>query len=167
MVSISNKKLLIGFVIIVSFLYLVFNVSKMAGVGVNPAQCDAIEGCPHEAQLNILLSSLPLLLSFALVVGAATYYFMAGKVESKEQSLKKNTEIILKFLSEDEKKLVNLLVENRGKILQSEATRLPEMNKVKSHRVVQKLLDKGVLEKEQVGKTNVLKFSKEIKEGLF
>lgn len=166
MASISNKKLLVGTIVVVSFLFLVFTVSNMVGVGVHDEQCSIIEGCPHEQQLNILVSGLPLLLSLALVVGAATYYYMVGKVESKEQFLKKNTDIILKFLSPEEKKLVNLLVENNGKILQAEATRLPGMNKVKSHRVVQKLLDKGVLEKERIGKTNVIKFSGEIKEGL-
>ena len=63
--------------------------------------------------------------------------------------------------------MVNLLVESNGKVLQAEVTRLPGMSKVKSHRVVQKLIDRGVIEKESIGKTNVLKFSKEIKEGLY
>jgi len=40
------------------------------------------------------------------------------------------------------------------------------MSKLKSHRVVQKLVDKGVIESEKVGKTNVVKFTKGIKEGL-
>jgi uncharacterized membrane protein len=100
------------------------------------------------------------------VVGAGGYYLMASRIESKNVSLKKNTEILLKFLNEDEKKLVNALIESKGKVLQAEITRLPGMTKLKSHRVVQKLLDKGVIEKEQVGKTNIIKFSKEIREGL-
>ncbi len=91
---------------------------------------------------------------------------MSTKVETKQESLAKNTEIILRFLNTDEKKLVNALIENSGKVLQAEITRLPEMSKVKSHRVVQKLIERGVIKKETVGKTNIIRFTKEIKEGL-
>ncbi len=167
-----NLRILAGIALIAGFFYLIYFAAPFLGVKLGPERCEVdsqgnVLSCPHEKQLADIQTLLPFLISIAVIAGAATYYFMAGKVESKTQSLKKNTDVILQFLSPDEKKLVNLLIENNGKILQAEATRLPEMNKVKSHRVVQKLLDKGVLEKEKIGKTNVLKFPKEIKEGLY
>jgi len=163
----QNKTVIIGIVVIVSFLVLAFNIFPFLGLSGHTEECSLLEGCPHEQELDFLQTALPIIISLALIVGASTYYLMSQKVESTEKSLKKNTEIILKFLNEDEKKLVNLLVESNGKVLQAEVTRLPGMSKVKSHRVVQKLIDRGVIEKESIGKTNVLKFSKEIKEGLY
>jgi len=164
----KNKKLVIGIVILVAFLYFVFNISGLLIAASDSGICSVSEtdGCQHKQELDFLISAVPLIASIAVIVGALVYYLMGERMESKDNSLKKNTEILLKFLSLDEKKLVNALIESDGKVLQAEITRLPGMTKVKSHRVVQKLLDRGVIEKDSVGKTNIIRFSKEIKEGL-
>lgn len=167
MVSKNDRSIIIGIIVIVSFLVLAFNIFPFLGLTAHTEECSLEAGCPHEQQLNFLETAIPLMLSFALLIGAGTYYLMSQRMESKDKSLKKSTDVILKFLNSDERKLVNLLIENNGKVLQAEVTRLPGMTKVKSHRVVLKLLDKGVLEKDRVGKTNILKFSEEIKDGLF
>ena len=107
---------------LVAFLYLVFNISSL-WVNVTDVEfCPAAktDNCEHKQELDFLASVLPLIVSIAVVVGAMIYYLMSEKVESKELSLKKNTEIILRFLSPEEKKLVNALIENRGKVLQAE-----------------------------------------------
>ncbi len=165
----GNKKIIVGLVILISFLYIVFNLNTLY-VGANdPGVCVVAgsEACPHQEQIYFLGGAIPIIVSIALIVGAGTYYFMGEKVENKKQDLKNNTEILLKFLNTDEKKLVNALIESGGKVLQAEVTRLPGMTKVKSHRVVLKLLDRGVIEKAKLGKTNIIQFTKEIKEGLF
>ena len=163
-----NKKLIIAMFALIAFLYAVFNLTvllaNVSDTGVCPTA--GTEACPHKEELDFLIAALPLIVSIAVIVGAATYYLMVGRIESKEKSLKKNTGVLLRFLSQDEKKLVNALIENNGKVLQAEITRLPGMTKLKSHRVVQKLIDRGVIEKESVGKTNVVRFTKEIREGL-
>jgi len=164
----KNKKLVIGIVALVAFLYVVSNVSTLLINTVDSDICPAAgtENCAHKQELDFLISVLPLIASIAVVIGALIYYLMSERMESKEKSLKNNTEILLRFLNEDEKKLVNALIESDGKVLQAEITRLPGMTKVKSHRIVQRLLDRGVIEKDQVGKTNIIRFTKEIKEGL-
>ncbi|MCR4368606.1 MAG: hypothetical protein NUV67_01740 [archaeon] len=168
----QNQKILAGIILLAGFLSLAIFSAPLLGFKLSDAETCEVDNlgnvisCPHEQQVRDLEAALPLVISIAIVVGAGTYYLMSGKVESTEKSLKKNTDVILKLLNSEEKKLVNLLIENNGKILQAEVTRLPGMTKVKSHRVVQKLIDRGVLEKESVGKTNVLKFTQEIKEGL-
>jgi uncharacterized membrane protein len=165
----QNKKLIVGIILIVAFVYIVFTVANIIQSSNENNQCTDLESgeiCPHKEQLNFLIGVLPLIASTALIVGAGIYYLMASKVEIKQESLKKNANILLKFLNEDEKKLVNLLIENNGKALQAEVSRLPGMTKVKSHRVVQKLIDKGVIEREEFGKTRIIKFVKEIKEAL-
>ena len=140
----------------------------MAPLTSNSGQCSLTnEECPHEQQLQFITKIMPLLVSAGIAIGAGTYYFMSGRIENKEKALHKNTELLLKFLNEDERKIVDKLIEGKGKIVQAEITRLPGMNKVKVHRTVQRLIDRNVIESERLGKTNQLKFNKEIMEGLF
>lgn len=164
----SNKKLIVGLVALVAFLYVVFSVSLLWANVSDQSVCVAAgtEECPHKQELDFLLSAIPVIACIAVIAGAGTYYLMAGKVESKEKSLKNNSEVLLKFLSQDESKLVNALIESNGKVLQAEITRLPGMTKLKSHRVIQRLIDRQVIEKDRVGKTNIVRFTKEIREGL-
>ena len=165
----NNIKLLIGFIGIVALLYSAFTLNTILSDASHSEICmvgTTADECVHQEQLDFLIGGLPLIISIAIVAGAGIYYFMASKMEKKVEIVKNNTEVLLKFLSPDERKLVNLLIENNGKILQAELTRLPGMSKVKSHRVVQRLIDRGVIEKETLGKTNIVKFTAEIKEGL-
>ncbi|MAG22390.1 MAG: hypothetical protein CL943_03765 [Candidatus Diapherotrites archaeon] len=164
----KNKKLIIGIIVVVAFLYTVFSVNILLIQTSDVNFCPAVgtSACPHKQQLDFLIAAIPLIASIALIAGAGTYYLMTGKVEIKQEALKSNTEVLLQFLNLDEKKLVNLLIENHGKALQAELTRLPGMSKVKSHRIVQRLIDRGVIETDKLGKTNIVMFTKEIKEGL-
>jgi len=162
----QQKKVILGIIALVSFLYLAYSFSQT--IMPEESTCLVDQGyCPHEQQLNLITDSLPLMLSLALLVGAGIYYLMSSKVEHTKASLKKNTDVLLKFLNAEEKKVVNQLIESHGKVVQAELTRLPGMGKVKSHRVVQRLIDRGVIETERLGKTNIVRFTKEIQDGLF
>lgn len=162
----ANKKMLIGFVLLVSVLYAIFALSQYFTPTIDES-CPVDAPCPHAAELEFLYGAVPLIASIGIAIGALIYYFMSSKAESKEKGMKKTADVLLQFLNSDEKKVVDLLIENKGKVLQSELTRLPGMTKVKSHRIVQKLADRGVIESEHLGKTNVVKFRKEIMDGLF
>lgn len=118
----------------------------------------------HSVIDNLKLA--PFLIIVSIVVGAGTYAFMSERIEKKVLSLKKTTELILKFLNDDEKKVVQKLIENNGKALQAEITRLGGMSKLRVHRAVRKLLSKNIIEIEKFGKTNVIRFPKDIEEGL-
>jgi len=64
------------------------------------------------------------------------------------------TKTILNFLSYNEKKLINKLIEQKGTALQSEISRMEGMGKVKTHRIVKDLERKGVITVEKYGNTN-------------
>lgn len=118
----------------------------------------------HEFVDALRLTPFFIVLSF--IVGAGTYAFMSERLERKEQTIKKNVDMILKFLNEDERKVIEKLIENNGKALQAEITRLPGMSKLRSHRTIKKLLIRKIVETEKLGKTNIVKLAKDIKEGL-
>lgn len=162
----ENKKLLIGLIAITAFLYLVFSISISLGFGVHDDTCSLQVDCPHEQQLELIYGTLPLIISIAAIVGASIYYFMVGRIESKEKTIKDTSKIVLKFLNTPERQVVNKLIENNGKVLQSGITHMEGMTKLKCHRIIQKLADNGIIRKEQMGKTNIIRFTEEIEKGL-
>jgi uncharacterized membrane protein len=164
-IDFSNRKAIAGIVVLLALLALVFYLPNIISES-NPDVCFVDGVCQHEARVMFLTDLIPIGVLAGIMIGALVFFFMTSKLESKEKSLKTNSAVLLSFLSQDEKKLVNALIENNGRVLQAEVTRLPGMTKVKSHRVVQRLIDRGVIEKDRVGKTNVVRFTRHIREGL-
>ncbi len=163
MAVIADKRLVLGIGFVAAFLFVVFAaVSYFKST--RPAEVSPT--CPAYAWAASGFDLLTLLVTIGIVVGAATYYLMSQRIESREESLKKNVGIILKFLGEDERKAVNKIIEGKGRVLQAEITRLPGMSKVRAHRALKRLLAKGIIASERFGKTNVVKLVEEVKEGL-
>ena len=73
------------------------------------------------------------------------------------------TKTILNFLSYNEKKLINKLIEQKGTALQSEISRIEGLGKVKTHRLVKDLERKGVITVEKYGNTNRINLSDNLK----
>ncbi|MBU0953590.1 MAG: hypothetical protein KKA90_04190 [Nanoarchaeota archaeon] len=164
----ENRKFLAGILVIVGLLIFAFaasNIFRDASLALEMTSCG--EDCPHEEQVVFLTELIPLLVGFGVMAGAGTFYFMSQRITVKESLLKKNTEILLRFFNKDERIVINRLIENNGKVLQAEITRLPGLSKVRSHRIIKRLIERGVLEKEDYGKTNMIRFTKEVREGLF
>ena len=51
-------------------------------------------------------------------------------------------------------------------MFQSEISRIEGIGKLKSHRILQRLSDRGVIEIEKHGKTNIIRLAKNIRETL-
>ncbi|MFH0832482.1 MAG: hypothetical protein V1900_02040 [Candidatus Aenigmatarchaeota archaeon] len=128
----------------------------------------------------IILS--PILLMIGII--SISYYFISKSLEDKlENNLKfiskilnKNTvmkrnaknsdnaNIILKFLSPSERKVLQKLTNEKGVALQAEISRMEGMDKLKTHRVVKDLEMKGIIKTESYGKTRRIILSNEIKD---
>ena len=76
--------------------------------------------------------------------------------------MKKNSKIILNFLTTQERKVIETLLENDGKVQQYELSHLPNLNKVKTHRILINLEQKGIIHKEKLGKINKIILNKEL-----
>jgi hypothetical protein len=120
----------------------------------------------------------PIILIIAVV--PISYYFISKKLEKNMKTIlnlinknefktyKGSTEInnkdtILKLLNFNEKKVLEMLIERKGEILQSEISRIKGMNKLKAHRAIRNLELRGVIETESYGKTKHIILSKDIK----
>ena len=63
-------------------------------------------------------------------------------------------------------RVVEILMENEGKVQQYELSHLPNLNKVKTHRILVNLEQKGIISKERLGKINKIVLNKELYEVL-
>lgn len=71
--------------------------------------------------------------------------------------MKEGVEETLKFLPENEKKIVEVLVEREGEEYQSKIVDATGFNRAKVSRKISKLVDKGVLKKDESGMSNLIK----------
>lgn len=109
---------------------------------------------------------LPFAAFIGLLIGLIVYYVMIGKLTLKEQVITKNTKIILDFLSGEERKVITTLLEHNGKVAQYELSHLPGLGKVKTHRILLALEQKGIIHKEKLGKINKIVLNKELQDVL-
>lgn len=82
--------------------------------------------------------------------------------DDKTSSSTDFTKVFLKFLSYNEKKVINKIIEKKGKVLQSEISRLESMGKVKTHRAIKDLEKKGIIIVEKYGNTNRIILSEDL-----
>ncbi len=175
----DNRKIILGVGIIISFALLIISISMYFNFQHEERESsrlnhDAIDSMSTEEIKDFLdqrRDNQPILHSFYLIpfigfigllVGTLVYYIMSDKVMHQEQSLKKNTRIILNFLTGQERKVIETLMENDGKVQQYELSHLPNLNKLKTHRILVNLEQKGVIQKEKLGKINKIALNKEL-----
>lgn len=101
-----------------------------------------------------------------MLVGAAAYYLMSEQVERTQVASRKNVEILLKFLSQDESKVVKKLLNKQGNAMQYELSRLEGLTRLKVHRILSKLERQGIVHIEKIGKVNSVTLAKEILDAL-
>jgi len=130
-----------------------------------------------------LLAALAVMI---VLLASLSYYFMSKKVDKHleenmklisqiantnskdDQSGMQNVEkscktVVLKFLNYNENRILKKLIENNGSVLQSEISRLPNMGKVKAHRVLKDMEIKGIISIEKYGKTNRINLSEDVR----
>ncbi len=179
----NNRKIMLGIGIIISFALLIISISLYFNYQHNLRQESkldptAVEGMTKEEIMQFLEERrdtepifhsfyvIPFIAFIGLLVGTIVYYIMSDKIIQKEHTLEKNTKIILNFLTAQEKKVIETLMENDGKVQQYELSHLPNLNKLKTHRILINLEQKGVIHKEKLGKINKIVLNKELYEVL-
>jgi uncharacterized membrane protein len=132
---------------------------------------------------SLFLSSILLVIA----VIPLSYYFMSKRLEERiEKNFKiisrvikkgnssaritpkemNNKNIILRFLNPNERKVVEVLIEKKGKALQSEIAHSQGMTKLKTHRAVKELERKGIINRKSYGKTYTISLAKDVEEVL-
>lgn len=164
-IDFSNKRTITGIIILICILALVIYLPGIL-LDTGPEICEINGVCQHEAKIEFMNQMVPIFILSGIVIGALVFFFMTTKLDDKKKDLKKITKTLMQFLNKEEKLVVQKILENNGKVFQSEISRIEGIGKLKSHRILQKLSDRGVIEIEKYGKTNIVKLAENIKEVL-
>lgn len=168
-----NKKTIIVGMIIISFILLIasiiFYIDKVREQRrIDPLELESMTKeqiiqyiYDRQAEGNTpFYYFIPIFAFFGIAVGALIYYIMSGDLEEKEKIIEYDTELILKLLNPEERKVMRKIVENEGKVQQIEITYMEGYTKVKAHRIIESLVQKGILEKEKLGKMRLIRMNK-------
>jgi hypothetical protein len=175
----GDRKIILGVGIIISFALLIFSItlyfnyqhdlrteSRLDHNAVDNMTVEEIKQFLTERrEVQPTFQSFylfPFIAFIGLLVGTLVYYIMSDKIIQQEHTMEKNTKIILNFLTGQERKVIETLMENGGKVQQYELSHLPNLNKVKTHRILLNLEQKGVIHKEKLGKINKIVLNKEL-----
>jgi uncharacterized membrane protein len=164
-IDFSNRKTIAGLIALVCVIAIIAYLPPLL-IAANPQTCTVDGVCQHEQRLNLLIDLVPVFILAGIVIGAVIFFFMASKLDNKQKDIQRVTETLVQFLNKDEKTVVKKILENNGKIFQSEISRIEGIGKLKSHRILQRLSDRKVIEIEGHGKTNIVKLAKNIQEAL-
>jgi hypothetical protein len=112
--------------------------------------------CSCAVPLPILI---PVLASIGLLVGTLLYYMFSPTFEKAPVC----REAILKLLDPVEREIVSCLIESGGEASQASIGKSTGMSKVRVFRCLEKLVVRGIVEKESHGKTNMVRLSQDLK----
>ena len=122
--------------------------------------------CPMHSTLETQMAISYGLMSLLFLVGAFIFFFMKEETITKEIHTihkEKSTEItsdkkkeIIENADEEEKMILNLLLNNQGSVYQSDVIKETKLTKVKVTRILDKLEGKGIIERKRRGMTNVI-----------
>jgi len=176
----QRKMLLLLIPLSFTIIFLFIALLIFLGIPIHPFSREVC-GC-HQMVPNYFFLILGILL--ILTVIPISYYFSSKKMEEKldkhmkvlskfmgkNRNKQKNTNLVdaesfLKFLNTNERRILEKLLEGKD-ILQSEISKMDNMTKLKTHRAVKNLEQKGIIKTKAHGKTKKIFLTEEIKKSL-
>ncbi len=140
-----------------SFIALIVSLSLLLADKFHVGGC----GCPRVISHNFVFFFIALATIF---VGSLGYYLASFKIEICSRIIDKNIKLIMALLDEDEKQAVNEIISAGGEILQSKLSK--KFGKLKSHRVIKKLKNNGIVDVKPFRRTNKITLKPELIEEL-
>ena len=155
----SRKLIVLGILVVSLFIFLVtvlVFVYSLSSVG---------QPVPGFLQLFIEfhIHFMVLMGLFGVLSGLIVYRLTSSSIESHKKLMKTNLGIIMKFLSDDERKTVKHLLSKGGTTTQGEIGKALSISRLKAHRIVRKLEERGVIHAEKHGKINMVRIVDELK----
>ena len=148
-----EKKLIVVMIIISAFVFVVAASSLYIQIQIESGQM-----CGCVIPLYIFI---PFLSSLGLFIGTLAYYLLRPASEKKIHI----EQIVPLFLDKDEAAVMKEVLKEK-KITQVSLMKRTGMDKVKIFRVIERLRQRGIIEKKPYGKTNIIKLSGEIEKSI-
>lgn len=158
--------LIIGMAIVIGVIVILFNNALTTIVNTS---CSHGTTCPMygtihtQTYISVALIVIIVVIGLVLLFSKEERQIVVKKVKEKSNGNDSNMnsglkikEQNLKLLDQDEKKVYQLLIENKGTIFQSELVEKSEFDKVKVTRILDKLEGKQLIQRMRRGMTNVV-----------
>ncbi len=150
----EHKNLLIIIMVIAIFIFIVSLASLYTQREIS---------CGRATTCTIPLPFLiPITASMGLLVGTFVFYLMESKIEKKDIRINESSNVISRLLSSEERNLIKILA-RENELTQARLTFLSKMPRLKVFRTVEKLKEKGLIEKKEKGKLRIIKMKEDIK----
>ena len=156
----SRKKVVAALLIVSGFIFLVTVLVFVYALSSNG------QSVPSFLQLFLQyhIHFMVLMGVFGVASGLIVYSILNRTIEDQKKVVKTNAGIIMKFLGKDDREVLRLLISKEGKTTQSEIASQPGMTRLKAHRIVRKLEERGIVHVEKYGKINMVRLVDELKE---
>ena len=155
-----KKQALVGMFIVSGFIFLVTVLTVVFSLYSQGQQIPAL----LEPFLAYHIQFMIIMGLFGVGSGLVLYAILNSTLEKQKQIVKTNSQIIMKFLAKDEREIVSLLLSKDGMTTQSEIAKLPGMSRLKAHRIIKKLENRGIVHVEKYGKINMIRIIEELKD---
>jgi uncharacterized membrane protein len=128
------------------------------------------KGFPATFPFLVLFSSLLFLSTVLASVVGVIYFLVLPEMKTyyspRNGNGRENTAMVLKTLKPEERSIVNVLDVHGGTYLQKYITKEAGISRLKTHRVVAALSERGIVQVEKYGNTNQVRLAKWFHDGM-
>ena len=150
----NTKKFFLIVIMIIAAFVLIVSLASLYTQRV--VSCGLTETCTIPLPFLI-----PIIASVSLFVGSLIGYLMVGKLYRKEKDITEYSKLIKKVFTKEECVILKLIDENKS-ISQARIVQSTKYPRLKVFRIIEKLKEKGIIEKkEKNGKTWMINLNKE------
>ena len=154
--------LIVGIAVVIGIIVWIFNLGLKNIVGetcTHGPTCTMFDTIALQTWISLSIAGIVLVIGLFLIFSKESEKIVIKKIKPhviSKLTPKKFDEKSLEGLGEDEKKIMNLLLENKGSIFQSKLVEKTEFSKVKITRVLDSLEGQGFIERKRRGMTNIV-----------
>ena len=142
--------------ILLGFAFLVLFATLYVSEAIkNNNACGCVIPIPY---MILLLSTL------GLFVGCLAFYLLMARVLKERKASRLLFDTTLKFLDPDDRKVMSVLYDHDGRFSQARFEKSTGLHKVKVHRVIERLEQKGLIVKKSAGNSNIIVLSSDLQE---
>jgi len=95
--------------------------------------------------------------TLASSVGIIYFIIMPEITPRKKDSNEVDVKELMNFLLPDERRVVDILIKHDGEYLQKQITKEADFTRLRTHRIIARLAQRGIVTVEKVGNTNKIK----------
>jgi len=156
----KNQKTLAGIILLAAIVVAIVVLPSYLNQNI-PKVCTINGECQHEEALRNLIMMTPVILFAGIALGVLSFYFLYERKKPDVQVIDNTKKVLdlVDVLDESEAKVLKKIINEKGRVLQAEISRLDGIGKVKAHRITERLEKRGIIGIEGAGKTNVLKLT--------